>query len=116
MAEYPIDPSVRDMWKSFPLRIQGGSKASCCGAPTLLVQSMDGGYVTRNCSEHGDKNYWSLPEHVFMHELDLWVACPNCKRRMSPGRVPHSNYGYVCGTCDLSIKLSSLLPRWADLV
>ena len=26
MAEYPIDPSVSEMWKSLPLRIQGGRK------------------------------------------------------------------------------------------
>jgi len=78
MTEYPIDPKVREMWKPFPLRIQGHSESACCGAETLLVQSMEGGYFTRNCSVHGDQNKSTLPEHVFLHQLDLWVACPNC--------------------------------------
>src|SRR5712691_12336918 len=114
MREYPIDPKVREMWKLFPLRIPGNSKSTCCGAATLLVQSMDGGYVTRNCSVHGEKS--SLPEHVFFNELDLWVACPECRKRMIPGRLAYSNYGYVCKSCDLGIKLAELLPRWEDLV
>jgi hypothetical protein len=114
MREHLINPTVREIWKSFPLRILGQSTSSCCSVPTLLVQSMDGGFVTRNCSACGEKS--TLPEHVSMNRLDIWVACLECKRRMEPARLPFSNYGYLCQGCDLGIKLADLLPRWADIV
>lgn len=112
MREYPVDPQVREIWKKYPLRLSGGSTSLCCSLPTVLVQSMDGGFVTRNCPKCGQREL--LPEADF-RALDLWVACPGCKQPMVPGRLPYSNYGYLCEGCNLGVKLADLLPRWTDL-
>jgi len=112
MTELPIDEVTREVWKKYPLRISGMKKSSCHGRLTVLVQSMEGGFVTRNCPECGRAE--SLPEADFLN-LGLWVACPLCKRAMEPGRVPRSNYGYECQACDCYIKLAALLPRFSDL-
>ena len=77
---------------------------------------MDGGFVTRNCPECGQKT--TLPEHAFFNDLDIWVACPECKQRMKPAWVDNNrnNYGYHCETDDLGIRLADLLPSWEDLI
>ena len=113
MREHPISPKVRELWKTLPLRIQANWESECCGIPTLLVQSMDGGYVTRNCSDCGEKA--TLPNHAFLNDIDLWVSCPECRERMEPDMV-EKNYAYVCASCGVWIKLASLLPKWEDLV
>jgi hypothetical protein len=112
MREYPVDPSVREIWKLYPIRLSNGSKSSCCRYPTVLVQSMEGGFVTRNCPKCGKPE--TLSEEDFM-ALDLWVACPSCRKPMDAGRLAHSNYGYTCRACDISIRLAALLPRYEDL-
>ena len=112
MKEYPVDPDVREIWKKYPLRLSGLTISRCCGAQTVLVQSMEGGFVTRNCAHCGEKEF--LPEGDFLR-LGLWVACPQCKKPMTASRLPHSNYGYTCAACNLEIKLADLLPRWTDL-
>ncbi len=112
MRRYPLDENVRQMWKKFPLRLPGNSTSKCHNAETLLVQSMDGGYVSRNCGTCGAKD--TLPESVFLNELDLWVACPHCRQRMTAS-VVEKNYSFVCGSCELYIRLADLLPRWTDL-
>ncbi len=101
------------MWKTFPLRVPAYSTSPCCGAPTLLVQSMEGGFVTTNCSECGE--HTTLPNSAFFGDIDLWISCPECRERMEPEMID-KNYGYVCESCDLGILLASLLPRWEDLV
>lgn len=112
MKEYPVDPKVREIWKLYPLRLSDGTRSTCCGFPIVLVQSMEGGFVTRNCPRCSKPHY--LTEEAF-RSLDLWVACPQCRQPMEPGRVPHSNYGYTCNACDLGVRLADLLPRYEDL-
>src|ERR1700687_1808862 len=106
MREHPVDNDIRNFWKSFPLRIPGHSISPCHREPTLLVQSMEGGFVTRNCPTCSRNE--TLPKAVFLNELELWVACPKCKVRMNPGYDPRGNYAYICDACDLYIKLASL--------
>jgi DNA-directed RNA polymerase subunit RPC12/RpoP len=113
LREYPVNPRLGDIWKTYPLRIPGYSLSKCCRQPTLLVQSMDGGFVSRNCPRCGKPT--TLPESVFTTKLDLYVACPECKQRMTPQVLPDKNYGYLCRSCRLIIKLASLLPKWQDL-
>jgi hypothetical protein len=112
MKELPVDDTIREIWKKYPLRIYGGKDSPCHGKPTVLVQSMRGGYVTRNCPECGGRESFS---DLDFHRLGLWVACPDCKQPMIAQRVPNSNYGYVCVQCQSFIKLAALLPRWMDL-
>ncbi len=73
---------------------------------------MEGGYVTRNCSECGQSS--TLPGYTFMNDIDLWVACPQCKTLMAR-RIVDKNYAFACGRCDLFIDLADLLPRWNEL-
>ena len=80
LTPYPIDEAVTKIWKSYPIRISGHSISGCCAKPTILVQSMQGGFVSRNCSMCG--NSTTLPEAVFLEKLELYVACPKCKSRM----------------------------------
>jgi type I restriction enzyme R subunit len=79
------------------LRSQGLRKSSCCRAPTILVQSMTGGFVTANCSKCN--NSASVSSNDFFHELDIWVSCPKCRKRAGPSTVGRANYGYKCNTC-----------------
>jgi hypothetical protein len=50
MVELPIDDAIREVWKKYPVRISGLKESRCHGKPTILVQSMQGGYVSRKCS------------------------------------------------------------------
>ena len=112
MRIHPVDPKIRDLWKTYPVRISGHSISECCGKPTLLVQSMEGGFVTRNCPQCGSSA--TVTHDVFFNEIDLWVACPECKQPMTRNMI-EKNYGFICGSCDLGIPLATLLPRWEDL-
>jgi len=112
MREYPIDQRVRETWKLFPLRLSDGTRSDCCQLRVVLVQSMDGGFVTRNCPRCNRSQY--LTDAAF-RSLHLWVACPDCKQPMEPGTMPYSNYGYTCERCDIGVRLADLLPCYTDL-
>ena len=111
MRELPVDEAIREIWKKYPLRLYGLRNSKCHGKPTVLVQSMEGGFVTRNCPECGKGEYLSEAD---FHELGLWVACPECRQPMTAGMVA-KNYGYICEPCQNFIKLAALLPRYSDL-
>jgi endogenous inhibitor of DNA gyrase (YacG/DUF329 family) len=112
MQKYPIDQNVRGIWKIYPVRILGGSLSSCHSKPTLLVQSMEGGFVTRNCPACGSRE--PLPQCTFLHETDLWVACPHCRGQMAR-EIVDRNYAFVCDKCQIFIDLADLLPRWSKI-
>jgi ssDNA-binding Zn-finger/Zn-ribbon topoisomerase 1 len=107
-----VSPDIQRMWRAFPLRIPGGSKCDSCQEETVLVQSMTGGFVTRNCPQCNKPS--TLPFRTF-RQLSLWVACPQCKRRMAAVELPDKNYGFRCDTCDVGVPLFSLLPFYTDL-
>ena len=113
LRPYPIDERIIEMWKVYPVRIFGHSISRCHEKPTILVQSMQGGYVSRNCSECGSPT--TLPADVFLQKLDLYVACPSCRARMDAEILFNKNYGYTCRACKICIDLASLLPKWTDL-
>ncbi len=112
LSVYRLDPSVREFWRRYPVRIPGGSECWQCKQETVLVQSMDGGFVTRNCPRCNKPS--TLPDSIFKG-LALWVACPRCKSRMKPQVLPDRNYGYVCASCEVGVPLFELVPRWEDL-
>lgn len=113
MNTIQLSLDVRKIWKVYPVRISGKSDSACCRQPTFLVQSMDGGFVTRNCPKCGKPG--TLPKDVFMNELDIWVACRLCAERMKPAELDYGTFGFICEKCDASIKLGDLLPSWEDL-
>jgi hypothetical protein len=116
MKVIPLSDELRKFWKLYPIRIPGHSRCRECNCETILVQSMKGGFVTRNCPNHPDIHD-TLPQSTFLKELNLWVSYPECKERMEAKVMDfdRGNYGYVCHTCGLAIKLSELLPLYKDL-
>lgn len=111
-------------WKSYPLRILGPRLSNCegmpcSGQPTLIVQSMDGGFVSANCSICGSKDRLSATEFL---NLPVWVSCPLCHRRMQPeilsavrdNRRLAGNYGYACSGCKRYVLLAHLVPSWYE--
>jgi len=111
MNEYKITPEKRNIYRSFPIRITDKKRSTCCGVPTILVQSMEGGFVTRNCPECGKHETLSHDEFI---SLDLLVVCPRCKKAMLPETIER-NYSYVCKSCNIFIRFADLLPHWSDI-
>jgi hypothetical protein len=118
---FAYDPEEVNGWKSHPVRVRGPRLSRCHAAPTLLVQSMEGGFVTANCSECGAKDTLTASEFL---SLALWVSCPECKRQMQSNLMSEvkgaarlaSNYGYACDDCRLYVRLADLLPHWEDVM
>jgi type I restriction enzyme R subunit len=93
------------------IRIPAGDDLLCHGLPRLLVQSSTGGFVMANCSVCGSS--CNLGKADFF-KLDLWISCPTCRTRATPGMV-RSNYGYTCPQCGWQCFLASLLPHYTEL-
>lgn len=112
MRRYKYDENICDGWKSYPVRLTLERRLSrCCSQPTVLVQSMEGGFVTANCLRCGKKDFISDSE---FKGLSLIVSCPDCKKVMTPTMI-EKNYSYYCENCELYIWLSDLLPHWEEL-
>jgi endogenous inhibitor of DNA gyrase (YacG/DUF329 family) len=111
MIHYTYDPKTVDGWKSYPVRVRGLKPSQCHNKTTLLVQSMEHGFVTANCSQCGKKSFLSSED---FEDLHLWVSCPKCGKRMRLD-IQDDNYSYACDNCRLYIWLAQLLPRWEDL-
>lgn len=94
-----------------PLRLKGPSPSPCCAWPSLLVRSMDGGFVTRNCMKCWRPT--TLSNYDFFYRLSCVVACPECGQEMYREFID-KNYGFVCHDCDLGIQLADVVPRWND--
>ncbi len=114
-------PEELKSWKSYPIRISGPRLSRCHAKPTLLVQSMKGGFITANCSECGDKD---TINHTEFLKLPLWVSCPRCKKQMARALLSRikgnsrlaGNYGFACSSCSIYLLLADLLPYWDDLM
>ena len=117
-ALYKFAPEVIKGWKSYPVRLRGPNQSKCHNADTLLVQSMEGGFVTANCAECGGKQPLTAREFF---SLGHWISCPNCRARMEPqllSTTPYArstNYGYVCEGCRVYFLLANILPYWEDV-
>ena len=109
---FPWPNDVRAAWKTYPVRVSGATSA-CHKLPMLLVQSMRGGFVTANCPHPGCNAHEPFAYSQF-EDLDLWVACPKCRRKMSSVMIDR-NYSFTCGACDLYFHLADILPDWPDI-
>ena len=77
----------------------------------VLVQSMEGGFVTAICYGCGKKETFIELEFRSLQHI---VSCPKCKEAMTP-KLVEKNYSYVCEKCELYILLADLLPHWKEL-
>jgi ssDNA-binding Zn-finger/Zn-ribbon topoisomerase 1 len=94
MRIHPVESDARKFWKAMPIRIAGTTTCNKCNEPTVLVQSMKGGYVTQNCVHCSFSSQTLTPSEF--QRLNLWVACPECKSRMTAQTLPDKNYGFAC--------------------
>ena len=113
MRYSPISDDFRQIWKTFPLRIPGGSECDSCAEQTILVaKSTSGPFVTRNCPQCEKSG--PLPESVFMNGRNVYCPCPNCGGQMEPEK-PGNAHVYQCIACDIYIELADIVPWDHDL-
>ena len=112
MRRYEYNPESTNGWRSYPIRLTVTGKSGCCKETKILVQSMDGGFVTANCTKCGKQDTVS---HSEFEALDVWISCPECQQKMASQKVAYSNYGYTCERCDLYVLLGDLLPKWDEI-
>jgi hypothetical protein len=92
--------SLRFIYSSVP--------SKCCDYRALLVQSRDGGFVSRNCLKCGKPGYVNqsqLPD----------LTCDFCASSLHIQKLDGTNYHYVCSSCDRYWMLANVLPHWTDL-
>lgn len=88
------------------LTLNGKYVSSCCGKPTILVRSREGGFVTQNCSRCG------VPKSIRLDELPQLI-CTRCKGQLLPFK--RQNYMYECAPCGVEWELAQLVPPWHEL-
>jgi DNA-directed RNA polymerase subunit RPC12/RpoP len=88
------------------LILNGRFASGCCGKPTIIVRSRQGGFVTQNCSRCGKSNSVSLSELPSL-------KCTKCRRALVS--ITRKNYFYQCLKCDLEWELPLLVPHWSEL-
>ena len=82
--------------------------SKCHKAPTLLVRSREGGFVTRNCLKCGNPDWVSVEQ---LPKLD----CEICGSLLTVEKLDGYNYFYVCARCKRNWELSRFLPHWSEL-
>lgn len=87
--------------------ILGPSKSYCHDAPTMIVKSRDGGFVTQDCVECG------TPRALSFSELPE-IKCEKCGRVLITGRDERKNYIYQCNNCHRNILLWDMVPHWSE--
>ena len=74
------------------LRITTGETSSCCNAPMIVVQSMKGGFISKNCLKCNIASSLRMPEFL---SLQVCVVCGDCGKQAEPTKI-WRNYGYRC--------------------
>ena len=84
-----------------------GSDSHCCGRPSQIVISRDGGFVSQNCTDCGRSRKIRLAELP-----DL--VCKMCRRPMEKYVNSNKNYAYRCSACVRGVELCSIVPHWSE--
>lgn len=85
-----------------------GSLSYCHQRPSIIVRSMEGGFVTQNCTQCGNKR--TLP---FDELPDL--ICGECEKDLIPFINNDQNYAYKCSSCETTYILADLVPWWYEI-
>ena len=88
--------------------ILSSTRSNCHGAPALLVKSMEGGLVSRNCLE------CRKPYGVALGDLPT-LECEKCGAVLEVGKDVRGNYLYACRKCGAEWSLPEMLPMWTEL-
>jgi len=85
-----------------------GSVSPCHRAPSVIVRSRTGGFLTQDCERCGK------PRALRRDELpDL--MCPRCSVALREGVNTNGNYAYSCATCGYALELAQIVREWSDL-
>ena len=85
----------------------GKFPSQCHDAPTVLVKSKNGGYVTQNCTKCGDA------DHIEVAAMPEYFFCPLCDKPVE--RVKRTKSMYDCKRCQIKWELHTIVPEWSDL-
>ena len=88
-----------------------GPNSWCCRVPTQYVQSMPGGYVTRNCTSCNKPSKIGFSEFESL-ALEAW--CARCESPMTAEYV-WVNYGFSCPDCRIARPLGDMLHHWSEI-
>ena len=75
---------------------------------TLVVQSREGGFVTRDCTSCGESN------SVRLVQLPVLI-CGGCSGELEPTKNRRGNYAYDCRVCAVSTELARIVPFWDEV-
>ena len=79
----------------------------CCGEEAQIVQSRDGGLISRDCLKCGSSHY--------VNESQLpKLPCESCKTPMQIKKLDGTNYFYVCASCKQYHKIAGIVPLWSE--
>lgn len=86
------------------------SRSRCCGAFSLLVGSRQGGFISQDCLQCGNRS-----AHVGSMDIpDL--DCDDCQAAgVIVVRVLYDDYWYECTSCRNRWRLFDILPFWSEL-
>jgi DNA-directed RNA polymerase subunit RPC12/RpoP len=92
-----------------PRFLKSETLSKCHSAPSLLVRSRDGGFISQNCLKCGHSSYVSIDQLPklkceFCLLIDLEV-----------GKNDDGNYQYKCQGCGRKWNLPEMLPHWSEL-
>jgi hypothetical protein len=97
---------------SAPTRIiKAVSPSRCCNAPSILVRSRPGGFVTQDCLRCGQRSDYVRENDI--PDLD----CEGCSRFRPNTIVPTlkgNNYWYECTGCGRAWEIALIVPIWSD--
>ncbi len=82
MQRYKVSESKRASWEDYPVRIKGVENSGCCGSPTLLVETSQGGFVKEMCSTCRTTDTLSKSDFLTISHR-LHVECPECGGEMA---------------------------------
>jgi hypothetical protein len=80
----------------------------CCNHKALLVQSREGGFVSRNCLKCGKPDYVNIGQ---LPEL----TCEFCDAELDVRKLDGVNYHYTCDSCNRSWQLAAVPSDWSEL-
>jgi len=85
-----------------------GPPSPCHREPTLIVQSREGGFVTRNCAKCGKPHKLSRKDMPKRY-------CGQCGLPLTRYQNPRHNFAYRCDQCGISFELADIVPWWYEL-
>jgi hypothetical protein len=107
-ANAPLPRNVApDSWL-----IVSAKPSKCCRAPSMIVRSRSGNFITQDCLQCGQKtDYPGLDE---IPDLDC-VGCQSTREMTAEPTIIDKNYWYRCTCCGRKWEIGLIVPIWSDI-